>query len=71
MSVKSRESIKDVSDKLRARMAVHDEAVGAIMVANNKLAMSIDVHTEEFREGVVLLTSPLTCFNYGPWLLPL
>ena len=45
---RSRESI-EVSDRLRARIAEHDESVGAIVAANNKLARSIDVHIEEFR----------------------
>ena len=48
VATRSRESIGDVSDRLRARMAEHDESVGAIVLANNKLAMSIDVHIEEF-----------------------
>ena len=48
--MRSRESIEDVFDPLRACMAEHDEAVGAIVVAHNKLAMSVDVHIEEFRK---------------------
>ena len=49
IATRSGESIEDVSDRLRARMAEHDESVGAIVVANNKLARSIDIHIEEFR----------------------
>ena len=46
---RSRESIEDVSDKLRTRMAEHDDSVGAIVAANNKLVRCIDVRIEEFR----------------------
>ena len=49
VATRSRESIEDVSDRLRARMAEHDDSVGAIVAANIKLARSIDVHIEEFR----------------------
>ena len=50
ISVKRRESIEDVSDRLRARMAEHDEVAGAMMVANDKLAMTIDGHLDTFRK---------------------
>ena len=49
VATRSRESIEDVSDRLQARIAEHDESVGVIVVANNKLARSIDIHIEEFR----------------------
>ena len=44
VATRSKESIEDISDRLRTRMVEHDEAVGAIVAANNKLARSIDLH---------------------------
>ena len=55
VATRSRESIVDVSDRLRTRMAEHDDSVGAIVAANNKLARCIDVRIEEFPEWVVSL----------------
>ena len=49
-SATSRESIENITDRLRARMAEHDEIVGAMMLANDKLAITIDGHLEIFRK---------------------
>ena len=45
--------MEDVSDHLRARAAEHDESVGAIVVANSKLARSTDVHIEDCRNELL------------------
>ena len=50
VAAKCRESLEDVSDRMRIRMTEHDESIGAIFAANNKLAKCIDVHIEEFRK---------------------
>ena len=50
VATRCRESLEDVSDRMRIRMTEHDESIGAIFAANNKLAKCIDVHIEEFRK---------------------
>ena len=45
-----RESLEDVSDRMRICMTEHHESIGAIFAANNKLAKCLDVHIEEFRK---------------------
>ena len=51
VATKCRESLEDVSDRMCIRMTEHDESIGAIFAANNKLAKCIDVHIEEFRRS--------------------
>ena len=50
VATKCRESLEDVSDRMRIHMTEHDESIGAIFAASNKLAKCLDVHIEEFRK---------------------
>ena len=50
VATRCRESLEDVSDRMRIRMTEHDESIGAIFAANNKLAKCVDLHIEEFRK---------------------
>ena len=45
---RNRESIEDISDRFRSCMVEYDESVVIIVVANNKIVRSMDVHIEEF-----------------------
>ena len=50
VATRCREFLEDVSDRMRIRMTEHDESIGAIFAANNKLAKCTDVHIEEVRK---------------------